>query len=168
MKNKQLIWVVVAAQALFLLGWAGWHEHVRATAPTVLLKTRPIDPRDILRGDYMILNYEISRHAAPIGWAGDETRAVYVMFKLEDGHGQIDEVLLHEPAASDRRLYAQAEAAQDSRARGALQLTYGIEQFFVPEGKGTPRFKTLEVEAAVSPAHRLYIKRVLLDGKPYP
>ncbi len=38
----------------------------------------------------------------------------------------------------------------------------------MPEGKGTPRFKLMEVEVSVSPAHRLYIKRVLLDGKAFP
>jgi uncharacterized membrane-anchored protein len=51
---------------------------------------------------------------------------------------------------------------------GPNRITYGIERYFVPEGRGTPRFQLMEVEAAVSPAHRLYIKRVLLDGRPYP
>jgi hypothetical protein len=45
---------------------------------------------------------------------------------------------------------------------------FGIEHFYVPEGMGTPRFETIEVEAAVSAARRLAIKRVLLDGKEYP
>jgi uncharacterized membrane-anchored protein len=47
-------------------------------------------------------------------------------------------------------------------------IRYGIEKYFVPEGRGTPRFKLMEVEVSVSPAHRLYIKRVLLDGKAFP
>jgi uncharacterized membrane-anchored protein len=51
---------------------------------------------------------------------------------------------------------------------GSSHIDYGIERYFVPEGKGSPRFKLMEVEALVSPAHRLYIKRVLLDGKTYP
>ena len=32
----------------------------------------------------------------------------------------------------------------------------------------TPRFDLMEVEVSVSPAHRLYIKQVLLDGKTFP
>jgi hypothetical protein len=55
----------------------------------------------------------------------------------------------------------------DGGAPGS-DIRYGIEKYFVPEGKGTPRFKLLEVEVSVSPAHRLYIKRVLLDGKAFP
>jgi len=50
----------------------------------------------------------------------------------------------------------------------ATDVAYGIEKYFVPEGKGSPRFKAMEVEVSVSPAHRLYIKRVLLDGKAFP
>ncbi len=172
MKQQKWLWVVVAAQALFLITWAGWHHYLRATAPTIRLKTRPVDPRDILRGDYMILNYDISRHAVPSGWTEGNSRTVFVVFKIADGCGVIDEILLNEPPAEDKRLCAQAEAWGDSMPQGdpsrQLRLTYGIERFFVPEGKGQPRFKTLEVEAAVSLAHRLYLKRVLLDGKPYP
>ena len=43
-----------------------------------------------------------------------------------------------------------------------------IESFFVPEGKGTPKYKTREVEVSVSPGHRLQIRRMVVDGKAYP
>jgi uncharacterized membrane-anchored protein len=52
--------------------------------------------------------------------------------------------------------------------RGYAALRFGIERYYVPEGRGTPKFKTIQVEAALSPAHWLYVKRVLLDGAPYP
>jgi uncharacterized membrane-anchored protein len=173
MRNAKWLWAVVATQALFLLGWAGWHEFVRATAPTVLLKTRPVDPRDVLRGDYMILNYDISRHPAPTDWPTGGGATAFVVFEIQDGHAVIDEIRRDAPSPGETRLWAQAEAVEETWGRGTgepsqLRLTYGIEQFFVPEGKGTPSFKTLEVEASVSPAHRLQIKRVLLDGNPYP
>jgi hypothetical protein len=45
---------------------------------------------------------------------------------------------------------------------------FRIEKFFVPEGKGAPQFKLMEVELSVSPARRLSIKRVLLDVLAYP
>lgn len=179
MKPSKWLWAVVAAQALFLLGWAGYHEMVRSTAPVLRLKTRPADPRDLLRGDYMTLNYEISRHPAPAGWTAGQNATVYVVFKLTDGYGVIDEILLHEPPPGDPRLCAQAVA--DHRATWSdpfsspaatkpaeLRLTYGIEQFFVPEGKGTPHFQTLEADVSVSPTRRLYLRRVLVDGKNYP
>ena len=40
----------------------------------VLLKTVPVDPRDLLRGDYVILSYDISR-LQPELFKGDRPRS---------------------------------------------------------------------------------------------
>ncbi len=163
--STRWLWVIVALQAVFLLSWAGYHETVRQTAPTLRLKGLPVDPRDILRGDYMTMNYEISRHPVPTGWEQGQSE-VYVVFKTQDKFQMIDEILLSEPASTDSRRWVVAQAYGDRKS--TLRLNYGIERFFVPEGRGTPRFKTIEVEASISPTHRLYIKRMLLDGKQFP
>lgn len=165
MKTARWIWVVVAAQVLFLLGWAGYHETVRRTAPTVRLKTLPVDPRDILRGDYMTLSYEISRPDKIVQRAGALGEEVFVVLKLQDAHHVIDEILTVEPAPEDSRQWVRAT---DWGAEDNPRLDYGIERFFVPEGRGTPDFATLEVEASVSATHHLYIRRLWLDGKPFP
>jgi uncharacterized membrane-anchored protein len=155
------LWVVVALQVSFLIGWAGYHETVRRTAPTIRLQTRPVDPRDILRGDYMVLNYDISRAAT----SGVEAGNVVVMLKPEGAFHVVAEVRSAPPPADDKQLWVHATA----RGSGSdMRLDYGIEQFFVPEGKGTPTFKTLEVEASLSATHRLYIKQLWLDGKRFP
>lgn len=158
-------WAVVIAQAVFLLAWAGWHEQLRSRAPVVRLKTRPVDPRDLLRGDYMILGYEIGEVPVP---AKDNPIAagtdVWVVLEPRGEHHAAVRASWEKPdlAAGQIAVLGQVQW------RGGRGVAYGIEQFFVPEGKGTPRFKTMEVEAAVSPFHRLYIKRVLLDGRAYP
>ncbi|MCL4807147.1 MAG: GDYXXLXY domain-containing protein [Thermoanaerobaculia bacterium] len=48
--------VVAAVQVIVLLGWAAHHERVRATAPTFRIPLRPVDPHDLLRGRYLVLN----------------------------------------------------------------------------------------------------------------
>ena len=161
--------LIVALQAVFLLSWAGYHEVVRHTAPTVKLKGLPVDPRDFLRGDYMTLNYEISRHATPAGWQQGRAE-VYVVLKPQGAVQVIDEVLLDEPSSNDPRRWVVAQAYGDRFGDGKsmLRFDYGIERFFVPEGRGAPRFKTLEVEASISPTHRLYIKHIILDGALFP
>jgi len=167
-------WALVAAQALFLLSWAAYHEVVRQNAAVILLKARPADPQDLLRGDYMTLRYDISD--VKIEGAKASPAA-------DSGVGQDVWVLL-EPRD---RYYVAAQAGRErltpkpgqvlvlgtvgyswGRAGNVESIAYGIERYFVPEGKGSPRFKLMEVEASVSPAHRLYIRRVLLDGKAYP
>lgn len=164
-KSARWVWLVLAAQLIGLLGWAAYHETVRRTAPTVLLKTRPVDPRDILRGDYMILSYEISRPAKAVKRPEILNDEVYVVLKPEGTHHVIDEILSEEPAATDSRTWVRATA---QGGFGDLSLDYGIDRYFVPEGRGTPSFKVMEIEASVSAQHRLYIRRVFLDGKRFP
>lgn len=159
-------WLVglVALQVGFLLAWAGWHEGVRSSGETVRLATRPVDPRDILRGDYMIMNYAISVHEAE-EWARTGM-TVAVVLKPEGELHVIDEVLAEAPGRGDGRLWAWARVG---RMWGeVMQLNYGIERFFVPEGKGEPTFRVMEVDVAVSRAGRLQIVQVWLDGERYP
>jgi len=52
--------VVVAVQALFLLGMIGVNQLALATGDKVTLLTRPVDPYDPFRGSYATLGYEIS------------------------------------------------------------------------------------------------------------
>jgi len=48
--------ILAAVQIGFILAWAGYHERVRAYAPTFRIPLAPVDPHDILRGRYFILN----------------------------------------------------------------------------------------------------------------
>ena len=158
-------WAIVLAQAVFLLAWAGWHEQVRTHAPVVRLKTRPVDPQDLLRGDYMILRYDISEPAAlPRGNAKPAPGTDY--WVVLEPRGDYHEAVMASPSKPVLTAGQIAVLGQTTSREG--EVVYGIEQFFVPEGKGTPRFKTIEVDASVSSTHRLYIRRVLLDGKSYP
>ncbi len=159
------MWTIVALQALFLLGWAGYHETVRITAPSIRLKALPVDPRDILRGDYMTLNYEISRPDKFVKRTGELRGEVFVVLRPEGRYHVIDEILTVAPAADDPRLWVGATAwgAEDNP-----RLEYGIERFFVPEGRGTPQFTRIEVDVSISATHRLYIDRMLLDGRRFP
>ena len=59
MKLKLLI-LVLALQSAWLLGTAAVQEHALATGKVILLETARVDPRDLLQGDYLILNYKIS------------------------------------------------------------------------------------------------------------
>ncbi len=152
-------WGLVAAQVLFLGAWAGYHDSVRRHAPVVRLKTKPVDPRDLLRGDYMILGYEIAD--VPLSDDLPQGSEVWVVLEQRGEHHEAVAASGTEPAPAAGQIAVRAR-----RAWGGLQ--FGIENFYVPEGRGTPQFKTLEVEASVSPTHRLYIRRVLLDGAEYP
>ncbi|TYL75510.1 GDYXXLXY domain-containing protein [Bradyrhizobium cytisi] len=146
----------------------------------VTLQTRPLDPRDLLRGDYVVLGYDISQ--VPAGaLAGQPTaeRNPIVFVKLApDANGLYQAVSVHAApvtvAAPEVLIRGRVVYSCGSSGRtlcDKLQIRYGLESYFVPEGEG----KTLEqarnqqklrVVAAVLPSGRAAIKRLLLDGQP--
>lgn len=148
----------------------------------VTLQTRPVDPRDFLRGDYVVLNYEIS--SLPAGALKDTPSQgrgtpVYVKLARNPG-GTYDAVSVHAepvPVAGGEllirgRVVYGATCGPNSRAFcERLQINYGIERYFVPQGEGREIERSrnqgkVSVVAAVTPAGRAAIKRLLLDGKP--
>jgi uncharacterized membrane-anchored protein len=164
--------MVVLIQAIFLSGWAGYHERLQRSAPTVRLKVLPVDPRDPLRGDFMILRYAISEHTLPDDRADLHGDVWVALREGEEGLHVIDEIVQMEtrPADTDRQwVKASAHPAYSPPGTpGRIELNYGIERLFVPEGRGTPRFDRLEIEASVNASGRLFIKRAWLDGEIFP
>lgn len=163
--------LVVAAQAAFLLGWAGYHEWNRATATVILLETTPVDPRDLLRGDYMILGYKIGRVPRPAAEpAGSPAHgaAIWVTLRQNGRFHEAVETAWSEPSSVAPGAILVRGRVMSGMGDAQLRVEYDIEKYFVPEGKGQPRFREMVVEATVSTAHRLGIKRVLIDGVAYP
>ncbi len=58
MRIKFIIFVLI--QVLLLTGMIAYRQHWVSTGERILLRTAPVDPRDIFRGDYVRLGYEIS------------------------------------------------------------------------------------------------------------
>ena len=175
--NRSARWFfgIVAAQALFLLVWAGYHEVVRQQAPVIVLKGRPVDPQDLLRGDYMTLRYDIGDatigDAKPKAGSGAQAgEDVWVLLEQGERYHVVVQASRERLTPKPGQILVRGTVGYNSWGGrvGADQINYGIERYFVPEGKGSPRFKLMEIEVSVSPAHRLYIKRVLLDGHAYP
>lgn len=52
--------VLVLLQVLLLAGMIVYRANWIASGERILLRTVPVDPRDVFRGDYVSLNYEIS------------------------------------------------------------------------------------------------------------
>lgn len=146
----------------------------------VILQTRPLDPRDLLRGDYVVLGYDISQ--LPAGaLAGQPTagRNPVVFVKLApDANGHYQAVSVHaEPVtvtAPEVLIRGRIVHSCGSTSRifcDELQIRYGLESYFVPEGEGRKleqarNQQKLRVVAAVLPSGRAAIKRLLLDGEP--
>lgn len=58
--RRNLFILVIALQVLLLAGMVLYRERWLAGGTKVRLKTHPVDPRDLFRGDYVRLSYDIS------------------------------------------------------------------------------------------------------------
>ena len=51
----------VAVQVVFFAAWAGAEQLRLSSGYPIHVRTAPVDPRDLLRGQYLALSYEFSR-----------------------------------------------------------------------------------------------------------
>jgi uncharacterized membrane-anchored protein len=147
-----------------------------------MLQARPIDPRDIFRGDYVVLGYDISTVSA--GALKDQPaagRGTTVFVRLapnRDGFYEAVAVDAAPVAVTSPEVLIRGHVTfgtncgPDRRSFcDKLQVRYNLEAYFVPEGEGKKleearNQRKLAVVAAVTPAGRAAIKRLLIDGEP--
>src|SRR2546430_14346042 len=120
----------VGVQLLFFVGWT-LREQVRAASgPSILVKVVPVDPRDLLRGQYLSLAYEFSRPwdstAARLQLPADAP--VWVVLRRGGPVHLPQRLSLGRPPAP-----RSAGVAPPGRARGPLLLVRG-EPVFVAYG----------------------------------
>ncbi|MGY3236647.1 putative membrane-anchored protein [Bradyrhizobium sp. USDA 4472] len=146
----------------------------------VTLQTRPVDPHDLLRGDYVVLGYDISQlPAGALAGQPSAGRNPVVFVKLApDASGLYQAVSVHAApvavTAPEVLIRGRVSYSCGSTVRtfcDGLTIRYGLESYFVPEGEGRTleqarNQQKLRVVAAVLPSGRAAIKRLLLDGEP--
>jgi hypothetical protein len=154
---------VAAAQVLVLLGIAVLAWATASTGQVVRLRTRPLDPRDTVYGDYARLNYAIS-DLAPALWRGPGPRPDFVrggqrlFVRLEPaGPVWVATGIFDSRPATGPGPEAILPGTVEGQWAGSVHLRYGIERLYLPEGTG-PRVKTatrdttgLLVRVAVAP-----------------
>ncbi|WP_161852256.1 GDYXXLXY domain-containing protein [Bradyrhizobium sp. CCBAU 051011] len=148
----------------------------------VTLQTRPVDPRDFLRGDYVVLGYDITQlPAGPLQNQPSGERNPLVYVKLTPNRDGVHEpisvhtapvaVASHEVLIRGRVTYGASCGSKSDVFCEKLTINYNLESYFVPEGEGRKledlrNQRKLLVVAAVLPSGRAAIKRLLIDGKP--
>jgi uncharacterized membrane-anchored protein len=135
----------------------------------IRLKTAPVDPRDLFRGDYVVLGYEIGTiELATVTGDRDFKRgdAVHVQIASDgEGFARVTGAYKGKPAGAGTIIAGRVRSASSTR----LTVSYGLESYFVPQGSGraierTER-KRIEIVAAVSASGEAAIKRLLIDGR---
>ncbi|QRY69317.1 GDYXXLXY domain-containing protein [Ensifer sp. PDNC004] len=144
----------------------------------VLLKTVPVDPRDLLRGDYVILSYDISR-LQPELFKGDtpkqsEEAQIYVRLEKQlDGFWAATEASFQPLglAGDSVVLRSLPFIYYPSSALSSVSVEYGIERFYVPEGEGRTleearNAEALSVNIRVDAKGKAQIREIAVNGSP--
>lgn len=171
------ILIVVALQSAALAYMIADRQAMLNAGRVVTLKVVPVDPRDIFRGDYVILSYDISR-LEPAKLQGDDKfdygDIVYVTLVREGDVWNAAAVAKDKPVALQGgvplRGTVQSFEAAEGGAITSLSLSYGIESYFVPEGTGRAledeRQKgSLSIDVAVDAQGRGAIKALRRGGQ---
>ena len=129
------------------------------TGKTVVLKTQPVDPFDIFRGQYMTISYEISVVDLPT--EAKEGDTVYVSLKEgEDKIWHAEKASLTKPAAG---VFIKGTAKTSWRL--GLGVEYGIEQYFFERNAEVP-WRNLSMKVKLDSSGQARIVELLQDLKP--
>ncbi|WP_457583091.1 GDYXXLXY domain-containing protein [Ensifer canadensis] len=146
----------------------------------VLLKTVPVDPRDLLRGDYVILSYDVSWLAPELfkgEWptAPEETTVFVRLAKQADGFWGASEASFKPLAPTEGSVVLQSQPftfyPSASENPSSINVAYGIERFYVPEGEGrvleqARNAEALSVSVRINNAGRAQIRQIAVEGTP--
>ena len=139
--HERLVLLAAAAfQVIFLVAMIGLRVTPLLAGDTIFVRVVPVDPRDLFRGDYVVLGYDFSR-VPPARIDGLEESygqqeqqwlglPVYVTLVLEpDGkHWRAEKFSISEPTSGK---YLRG------RITGPGRLEFGIEAYYLQEGQGS-------------------------------
>ncbi len=182
MKRPARILVLALGLAALQVGYFGslilGRANILRDGTEVRLAVEPVDPRDLLRGDYVVLSYPISRiDRSMIAGAGDgglKDRSIYVrLARGDDGSFALSTAALDEPPVAERlddEIDLRGIVLREPGSGQTIHVTYGIERYYVPEGEGRSieeamRQDRFEIVLAVDDAGSAQIKTLLHDGR---
>lgn len=163
--RMKLAILVVVLQVLVLAYMAAEREWVIWKGQTIYLQTAPLDPRDPFRGNYVRLDYGIGRvptnQVRNVQWEKNNTvrrgALVYAVLKNTDGGIASLEYITGVRPADGLFLRGHVDRYWSG---GVVPIRYGLEAFFLPEGKAkaleSQRWRNqtvqvpLEMEVAIS------------------
>mgnify|MGYP006168196447 CR=1 FL=1 len=201
------LWVgVVALQLFSIVAFGVYQEFALRTGTQITLQTTPIDPRDLFRGEYVVLRYDIStlkvapyelggsgeyccisetarigddvlvslmQHAdeqtASITYSDDSSQESDPQSKTHYVHLVDTSSLKFAKGRSEKRVIIRGkiEGIETFAFTTEYSIEYGVENFFVPEGRGSEieAAEDVKVVVAVGKDGDSVIKNLIVDGE---
>lgn len=141
MRTKSAV-AAIALQIAVLAYMAAEREWVVRTGRTVYLRTAPLDPRDVMRGDYVRLNYEVSRVPRAL-WQGSPAdtnsarewppRATKVYALVREDEEGVAELVALTDRRPDEGVFIRGRSEPSWGTH--VSVRYGLEAYFMEQGK---------------------------------
>ena len=182
MRTSQRRWTLIAAVAAAQTAVLAWMVADRITllrtGREVVMEVTPVDPRSLFRGDYVILSTAASR--IPGNLLPDTkltpSDVIYVtLARKESVWAPVAASLSHPGKVADDQIVLKGRPSYAISNRWAASgssffIRYGIESYFVPEGKGRDietlvGEKKVSVILSVSADGTAAIKGLIAEGK---
>jgi uncharacterized membrane-anchored protein len=169
-RERKILLLTAVAQLVILVGMIALRAIPLITGQTVLVRVEPVDPRDLFRGDYVILSYDFSRIQPDAieglperqrRWSDLEGRTVFVPLVPDTNrvHWRAEKATVVKPA-------------RGPFLRGQLQrygsAKFGIESYYVQEGTGLQyeqaiRNRRLTAELAVTSSGQAALRALRIE-----
>ena len=184
--SRRLLVAACVAQVA-VIGYMVWnHLQPLRHGERIVVRAEPVDPRDMLKGEYVILGYDFARISdkdakllsAQLGapddadedtrkWLPEDTTVFVPLVKKSNGEWTGGKPTLVRPSEG---LYLQGLTGY--RWRGGNELRFGIEAYYVEEGKGAAWEKLrntglLKVTIAVLPNGKAGLVSIDADTTPF-
>ncbi|WP_319506474.1 GDYXXLXY domain-containing protein [uncultured Methanolobus sp.] len=169
MKQKQFLllmaYSLIVISLIFLPKYATLDQ-----GKEIVLKTEPVDPRDVFRGDYVILSYEISNlnvNETPYDYDFMDGEHIYAVLSEKEIYWTIDSLSHAKPAIEDKDVCMKGTVTRNTG--DTIMIEWGIESYFVPEGEGwqiQEQMENVSVIVSVDKGCSAVVKQLLLNGEP--
>ncbi len=184
MMTKQTKFILaIVLQVVIILAIILFKLSILAGGTQVLLQIEPVDPRNPLRGDYIAFQYAISNinpsfFDDPRIKNGDfvyvglrQTGKYWVAKRVYKSRPPDGEIFIKGKVLNGT-VQPQDDVFSFDRFSGSrVQIVYGIEEYFIPEGTGQGfSFAGKEVSAGVvvDEDGNPVLKQIYIDGKRWP
>lgn len=167
--------IVAAVQTIALASIVYGRAALLRDGREITAEVIPVDPRDLFRGDYVILGYKFGAGQVPVPQGTNQGDKVYVTLK-ETTPGQWEAVsasATYEQPVDTAQVVLKGIVDYVYQAPGEqpkASIRYGIETYFVPEGTGREleakvRDKKISAVLAVGSSGDVAIKALVVDGQ---
>lgn len=168
--SKKRFLLLISAPAMVILAFMGIQLFTAMTGEDILLKTAPVDPRDLFRGDYVNLRYEISSidlNETPHDLDFAPGEVIHGSLSKKETFWTIDFLSHDKPVLKDDQVCMRGLVT--GTFENNISVQWGIESYFIPEGKGREierQMENISAIVAVDSSCRPVLRKLLVNGQP--